>query len=127
MCLHLKVSEIAIRYRFSVDAIYAWVRSGLIPAGCLLRVGNSIRIDSNQFDLLLRAGKLYRPRSRKAEERARNSREAAAALGLSEDQQTTTLENGEYQQRFVTDCGDVSPDHRYSSAPRERTRRLQNL
>ena len=95
--MHLKVSELASRYRFSVDALYAWVRIGLIPSECILRMGNSIRIDSDQFDRLLHAGKLYRPRRRKAEERARRSQEAAAGLGLSEDQYTTKLEKGQYQ------------------------------
>src|SRR5271154_4426061 len=107
MCMHLKVSELASRYRFSVDAIYAWVRTGLIPPGCLLRVGNSIRIDSDQFDRLLREGKLYRPRCRKAEERARRSREAASALGLSEDQHTTTRERGQHEHRFTCESGTV--------------------
>ena len=57
--MHLKVSELASRYRFSVDAIYAWVRAGLIPSNCILRIGNSIRIESEPFEVLLRAGKLY--------------------------------------------------------------------
>ena len=113
-CMHLKVSELASRYRFSVDAIYAWVRSGLIPTCCILRAGNSIRIDADQFDSLLRAGKLYRPRYRKAEEQARRSREVAAALGLSEDQHTTKRERAQYQHRFVADGGAVSVDHPYS-------------
>jgi hypothetical protein len=68
--MHEKVSELASRYRFSVDAIYDWVRAGLIPVNCVLRVGNSIRIDSDQFDRLLRAGKLYRPRRQKTKAQA---------------------------------------------------------
>ena len=115
-CMHLKVSELALRYRFSVDAIYAWVRTGLIPGSCILRLGNSIRIDSNQFESLLRAGKLYRPRRRKAEEQARCSHEIASALGLSEDQHTTKQEKRQYQHRFTTDSGNVSRNHPYSPA-----------
>ena len=111
--MHLKVSELALRYRFSVDAVYAWVRAGLIPPSCILRIGNSIRIDSDQFTQLLGAGKLYRPRGRKAEERARRSREAAAGLGLSEDQHTTKRECGRYEHRFTSDGGSVSEDHPY--------------
>ncbi|MGA2186367.1 MAG: helix-turn-helix domain-containing protein [Bryobacteraceae bacterium] len=111
--MHLKVSELASRYRFSVDAIYAWVRTGLIPNCCILRVGNSIRIDSDQFDQFLRSGRLYRPRCRKAEEQARHSREAASALGLSEDQHTTEQERGQYRHRFTTDGAAVSADHPY--------------
>jgi hypothetical protein len=120
--MHTKVSELASQYRFSVDAIYAWVRSGLIPDSCVLRAGNSIRIDSEQFDRLLRAGKLYRPRHRKAEERARHAREAASALGLSEDQHTTTEERNHYRHRFTTDSGAVSADHPYGPALIERSR-----
>lgn len=120
--MHLKVSEIAVRYRFSVDAIYAWVRTGLLPGCCILRVGNSIRIDADQFDELLRAGKLYRPRRRKADEQARRSREAASALGLSEDQHTTKQEKGQYRHRFTTDGGSVAEDHPYSPALAEVTR-----
>jgi len=117
--MHLKASELASRYRFSVDAIYAWVRSGLIPPACILRMGNSIRIDSDQFDQLLRAGKLYRPRCRKAEDRARHSCEAAAGLGLSEDQHTTKRECGRYEHRFTSDSGSVSDDHPYAPTFRE--------
>ena len=113
-CMHLKVSELAPRYRFSVDAIYAWVRTGLIPACCILRVGNSIRIDSDEFDRLLRAGKLYRPRRRKAEDRARHSHDAASALGFSEDQHTTKRERGQYQHRFTSETGAVSAEHPYN-------------
>ena len=110
--MHAKVSELASRYRFSVDAVYAWVRSGLIPDACILRAGNSIRIDSDQFERLLRDGKLYRPRE--AEEHARQSREAASALGLSEDQHTTRWEKGVCQHRFITNDGVVQEDHPYS-------------
>jgi hypothetical protein len=120
--MQVKVSEIASRYRFSVDAVYAWVRTGLIPACCILRVGNSIRIDSDQFDRLLQAGKLYRPRGLKAEEQARRSREAASALGLSEDQHTTRQDRGEYQHRFMTDSGSVSADHPYKPTSVEHDR-----
>lgn len=114
MCMHLKVSELAPRYRFSVDAIYAWVRAGLIPDSCVLRVGNSIRIDSDQFDQLLRAGKLYRPRRRSAEKQARHSLDIASALGASEDQHTTKQERGRYEHRFTSDSGLVSAEHPYN-------------
>src|SRR5258708_6417974 len=111
-CMHTKVSELASRYRFSVDAIYAWVRSGLIPETCILRLGAGIRINAEEFDRLLRAGKLYRPR-RRAEQQARHSREAASALGSSEDQHTTRVEKGQYQHRFTNESGSVSTDHPY--------------
>lgn len=112
--MHLKVSELAPRYRFSVDAVYAWVRAGLIPASCVLRIGNSIRIDLEQFESLLRAGKLYRPRGRRAEDQARHQQDTASAAGFSQDQHTTTRESGHYQHRFMTDAGTVSSDHPYT-------------
>lgn len=112
--MHKKVSELASRYRFSPDAVYAWVRTKVIPESCIIRIGNSIRIDSDEFDRLLRAGKLYRPRRRKVEEQARHSRDAASSLGLSEDQHTTRREKGEREHRFVSDEGNVAKDHPYS-------------
>jgi hypothetical protein len=118
-CMHVRVSELASQYRFSVDAIYAWVRTDLIPTSCIMRVGSSIRIDLEQFDQLLRAGKLYRPRRRKAEEQARHSQEVASAVGFSEDQHTTRLERGRYEHRFMNEAGTASMDHPYGPTPAE--------
>lgn len=120
--MHLKVSELASRYRFSADAVYAWVRSGLIPDGCIVRAGNSIRIDSEKFDSLLVAGKLYRPRRRKAEAYALHSLDTASSLGLSEDQHTIHREKGQCQHRFMTDGGTVNEDHPYSEEMKALTR-----
>lgn len=91
--MYTTVVELAGRYRFSRDAIYAWVRTNLIPAHCVVRIGNSIRIDSGEFDRLMRDGKLYRPRGTQAEERARRSREAASGLGLSVSMERPTTES----------------------------------
>ena len=112
--MHKKVSELASRYRFSPDAVYAWVRTRVIPESCIIRIGNSIRIDSEEFDRLLLEGKLYRPRRRKIEEQARHSRDAASSLGLSEDQHTTTRVGGERHHRFISEDGRVAEDHPYS-------------
>ena len=109
--MHSTVPELAKRYRFSPDAIYAWVRSRLIPDDCVIRIGNSIRINSDEFDRLLKAGKLYRPRRQKAEERVRRCREVASALGLSEDQHTTKQERGQYHHRFTADDCIVYENH----------------
>jgi hypothetical protein len=109
--MHLKVSELASQYRFSVDAIYAWVRAGLIPAACILRIGNSIRIEAEPFEALLRSGKLYRPRRRKAEHQARHFQDVASASGFSEDQHTTRLRGIEHEHRFMNGDGSVSGDH----------------
>lgn len=118
-CMHLKVSELASRYRFSVDAIYAWVRAGLIPHSCTVRIGNSIRIDSEKFDQLLHAGKLYRPRRRHAEAQARHSCDTTSAAGFSEDQHTTRFANGHYHHRFMSETEAVSDNHPYGPGPAE--------
>jgi hypothetical protein len=120
--MYAKVSDLAAKYRFSVDAIYAWVRSGLIPKSCVLRVGASIRIDVEQFEQLLLAGKLYRARRTWAEVRARHSRDAAAALGLSDDQHTTCYDRGECQHRFLDDQAAVVAYHPYSVEMKALTR-----
>lgn len=120
--MHLKVSELAFRYGFSVDAIYAWARSGLIPKTCIVRLGASMRINSEEFDRLLQAGKLYQPRRKKAEQRALRSREAGAALGLSEDQHTTRRERGEHEHRFANDHCTVDEGHPYSAEMKVVTR-----
>jgi len=119
--MHAKVSELANRYRVSRDAIYRWVSSGTIPDVCILRIGNTIRIDSDQFDRLLRAGKLYRPRREREEHKAKHSHEAAAALGFSEDQHTTRREGAECQHRFIAEDGTVTDDHPYSDEMRAGT------
>lgn len=111
--MHKKVSELASRYRFSPDAVYAWVRTKVIPESCIIRIGNSIRIDSDEFDRLLRAGQLYRLRRGRIEEQARHSRDAASSLGLSEDQHTTLRVRGERHHRFISEDGRVAEDHPY--------------
>lgn len=108
------VSELASRYRFSRDAIYSWARSGLIPADCVIRIGNSIRINSEEFEHLLRAGKLYRPRRNRTEMQACHASELASAAGFSEDQFTTRRIQGSCQHRFTDDGGTVLEDHPYS-------------
>jgi hypothetical protein len=117
--MHVKVSELAFRYGFSVDAIYAWVRAGLIPERCIIRIANSIRIKSDEFERLLNAGKLYRPRRRKAEHQARHSRDTASAAGFSDDQHTTRFESGHYHHRFMSEAEMVSLNHPYGPEPAE--------
>ena len=64
--MKMKVSEMAKRYRISKDAIYSWIRSGTVPESCLSRIGSSIRIETREFDRLVREGKLCKPRRRVA-------------------------------------------------------------
>jgi hypothetical protein len=60
-----KVSEIAERFRVSVDAVYLWIRQGKIPADCVVRIAGTIRVDEEQFEKRLRSGALCQPRGRK--------------------------------------------------------------
>jgi hypothetical protein len=120
--MQTKVSEIDARYRFSPDAIYAWVCSGLIPAGCVVRLGNSIRIDSDEFDRLMRAGKLYKP-TRSVGHGTRG--DIAAGAGSSEDNHTLKGGSGgafkpNCEHRFMDEGGSVNGDHPYTI-----TRRLK--
>jgi hypothetical protein len=121
-CMQMNISEIARRYRFGAGTVYAWVCRGQIPARYILRQGNEMQIDSDEFDRLLKAGRLYRPRGRKADEQARRSGEVASAVGFSEDQHTTKREGNHYQHRFVLDNCTVSEDHPYRPVSISRTR-----
>ena len=112
--MQAKVSELAIRYRFSPDAIYLWVRSGLIPASCVVRLGSSIRIDSDEFDRLMRAGKLYKPA------RSRGQRSHGSS-GIASSEDNHTVKNGSggafrphCEHRFMDEGGTVAEDHPYS-------------
>jgi len=62
---YAKVSEIAERYRVSVDAVYLWIRQGKIPAECVVRIAGTVRVDEEQFEVRLRSGSLYQSRGRK--------------------------------------------------------------
>jgi hypothetical protein len=60
-----KVSEIAERFRVSVDAVYLWIRQGKIPADCVVRIAGTVRVDEEQFERRLRSGALCQQRGRK--------------------------------------------------------------
>jgi excisionase family DNA binding protein len=62
---YAKVSEIAERFRVSVDAVYLWIRQGKIPADCVARIAGTVRVDEEQFERRLRSGALCQPRGRK--------------------------------------------------------------
>jgi hypothetical protein len=120
--MQAKVSELAVRYRFSPDAIYAWVRSGLIPDSCIIRLGSSIRIDSDEFDRLMRAGKLYKP----ARSHGHRSR-GASGVASSEDNHTVQGGSGgafrpRCEHRFTDESGAVAEDHPYSPEMQAATR-----
>ena len=89
-----KVAEIAKRYRVSRDAVYAWIRQGVIPDQCLVRLGNSIRVDSDAFEKLM--PKLWRPRR------------VIQRLEIPEDQVTVCLTGRAYGHRWTDESGSVA-------------------
>lgn len=60
-----RVSQIAEKCQVSPDAVYLWIRDGIIPESCVERIGSTIRIDEEEFVRLLREGKLARPRKKR--------------------------------------------------------------
>ena len=62
---YAKVSQIADRFRVSVDAVYLWIRQGKIPSDCVARIAGTVRVDEEQFEQRLRSGALFQPRGRK--------------------------------------------------------------
>jgi excisionase family DNA binding protein len=62
---YVTVSEMAARFRISIDAIYKWIRNGQLPAPVIVRLGGArgaIRIDEQAFLDQLRAGTLFTPK-----------------------------------------------------------------
>jgi Helix-turn-helix domain len=46
----LVVSEVARRYRTSAQMVYTWVREGVIPPGCVIRLRRKILFDPVALD-----------------------------------------------------------------------------
>jgi excisionase family DNA binding protein len=105
--MHSKISELADRYRVSRDSIYSWIRQGLIPENCLVRLGNSIRVRNDEFEALMRAGKLWRPRRRSVDQR----------IEVSEDQSTVRPRPDGYEHRWSAESGTVLETHPYRPSP----------
>ena len=100
--MQLTVKELATKYRVSVPSIYLWVTIGAIPDEDVDRSTGRILIESLGFEALLLQGRLMRRRGRKARRSmmAERRSDLAAALGVSEDQQTIRREGIEYVHRW---------------------------
>lgn len=105
--MHSKISELADRYRVSCDSIYSWIRQGLIPEHCLVRLGNSIRVNNIEFETLMRAGKLWWPRRRGVNRR----------IEIPEDQSTIRATTYGYEHRWLGEGGSVLESHPYGPGP----------
>src|ERR1700733_1786392 len=111
---YAKVSEIADRFRVSVDAVYLWIRQGKIPSDCVVRIAGTVRVDEEQFEQRLRSGALCQPRGRKrplpAVAESGNPRVSAMA-----DDNFTTIGTGPAtEHRWTSETGNVQPTHPFS-------------
>lgn len=110
---YAKVSEIADRFRVSVDAVYLWIRQGKIPSDCVARIAGTVRVDEEQFEQRLRSGALCQPRGRK---RSAAEPEAGKPLitAIAEDSLTTLGRGPVAEHRWSSETGSVQPEHPYS-------------
>lgn len=60
------VREVADSYRVSKDAVYLWIRKGIIPSNCVIRIRGTIRVNFEAFrrvaDLRFKIGELSKLR-----------------------------------------------------------------
>lgn len=105
-----KVSEIADRFRVSVDAVYLWIRQGKIPEDCVVRIAGTVRVDEEQFELRLRSGALYRSRRR----RPGIPGEPVSGKASAEDNFTTVRDRSVSEHRWTSETASVQLDHPFS-------------
>jgi hypothetical protein len=108
-----KVSEIADRFRVSVDAVYLWIRQGKIPSECVVRIAGTVRVDEEQFEQRLRSGALCQPRGRKRSLPAVADSKLRASI-MADDNFTTLGAGPATEHRWTSDTGSVQPEHPFS-------------
>jgi helix-turn-helix protein len=108
---YAKVSEIADRFRVSVDAVYLWIRQGKIPSDCVARIAGTVRVDEEQFEQRLRSGALCQPRGRK---RSAEPTGKPLITAIAEDSVTTLGRGPGAEHRWTSETGSVQPEHPYS-------------
>jgi excisionase family DNA binding protein len=114
-----KVSEIAERFRVSVDAVYLWIRQGKIPADCVIGIAGTVRVDQEQFEQRLRSGALYHPRGRKA---PANEQVLGTSRASADDSITTVKSGPRTEHRWTGESAEVEPRHPFSPAMVKATR-----
>src|SRR5277367_5130476 len=107
-----KASEIADRFRVSVDAVYLWIRQGKIPSDCVARIAGTVRVDEEQFEQRLRSGALCQQRGRKSASGPETGKSLTTAVG--EDSVTTLSRGPGAEHRWSSESGSVQPEHPYS-------------
>lgn len=53
-------SQVARRYGMTKQAVYSWVKKGLVPESVMRREGGKLLLDCDALDSLIRDGKLFR-------------------------------------------------------------------
>jgi Helix-turn-helix domain len=109
-----KVSEIAERFRVSVDAVYLWIRQGKIPSDCVVRIAGTVRVDEEQFEQRLRSGELCRPRARKRSAADVHESGNPRASTMADDNFTTVGNGPGCEHRWTSETGSVQPEHPFS-------------
>jgi hypothetical protein len=110
---YAKVSEIADRFRVSVDAVYLWIRQGKIPSECVARIAGTVRVDEEEFEQRLRSGALCQPRGRKrpAVPAPESGKPLVSTIG--EDSVTIVGHGPNSEHRWTSENGSVQ-EHPYS-------------
>ncbi len=108
---YAKVSEIATRFRVSVDAVYLWIRQGKIPPDCVVRIAGTVRVDEEQFQQRLRSGALCQPRRRRQPISGGPEVGGPHAATPSEDSFTTVRSGPANERRWPSQTSGVQPEH----------------
>jgi hypothetical protein len=109
-----KVTEIADRFRVSVDAVYLWIREGKIPSDCVFRIAGTVRVDEEEFEKRLRSGLLYQMRGRKPRSAGEQNSGQTPISMTAEDNFTTVGAGPATEHRWTNETGRVQPDHPFS-------------
>jgi hypothetical protein len=108
---YAKVSEIADRFRVSVDAVYLWIRQGKIPSDCVARIAGTVRVDEEQFEQRLRSGALCQSRGRKPSAPPDPDAGKPLVSTIAEDSFTTVGPSPGAGHRWTSETGSVQPEH----------------
>jgi hypothetical protein len=111
---YAKVSEIANRFRVSVDAVYLWIRQGKIPADCVARIAGTVRVDEEQFEQRLRSGALCQRHGRKRHAPPEPEASRPLVSTIAEDNFTTVRSGPATEHRWTNESGTVEPGHPFS-------------
>ena len=100
-----KISVVAANYGVSRHTVYDWIRRGIIPETCLIRIGASLRIDPEKFRDAVDRGEVRRL--------GRHPHALSADL-TAEDSHTTTGPREASEHRWTSETGRVRPEHPFN-------------